>query len=98
MIERDGVTWYFCENHEGKDYKCLCVRHKIEDCQRKKNPKFRREKTDKSKQAEPLDNKQNVKIILQKGLKIALLTMGMITEDQVDFILKETQEHLPKDF
>ena len=46
VIERDGVTWYFCENHEGNDYKDLCARHKPEDCQNKKNTKSRREKTD----------------------------------------------------
>ena len=39
-----------------------------------------------------------MKLTLQKGLKTDLLTMGTFTEDQVDSILKETQEHLPKDF
>ena len=74
------------------------MRHKLEDFRRKKNPKSSREKIDKSKQEELPDNKQNMKLTSQKGLKRDLLTMRMFTEDQVDFILKETQEYLSKDF
>ena len=39
-----------------------------------------------------------MKLTLQKGLKTALLTMGTFTEEQVETILQETQENLPKDF
>ena len=39
-----------------------------------------------------------MKLTLQKGLKTPLLAMGTFTEDQVDSILNEAQEHMPKDF
>ena len=98
VIERDGLTWCWCEHHTGKDYNGLCVRHTLENCRNKKKEKFRRNKKDNTKQPEPTENKQNIKLTLQKGLETALLTMGTFTEDQVDSILQETQEHLPKDF
>ena len=99
VIEIDGLKWYWCENHDGSIYnKGLYVRHKPEDC-RKKNDNTRRAKRDRyGKPDKPVEQSKEMKLTLQKGLKTALLTMGTFTEEQVETILQETQENLPKDF
>ena len=38
------------------------------------------------------------KLLLTKGIKAALLAIGVFTEEQADAIITETQSNLPKDF
>ena len=97
VIEKEGLIWYWCPNYSGKDCNGSHVCHKLEDC-RMKHKMGKQEKFNTPKQADLSNNKQNMKLTLQKELKTALLAIGTFTEDQVDSILNKAQECMSKDF
>ena len=105
-IAKDGVKYWFCPRHKGPDYDGLYVRHKPEDhddvmARRRRGKKNRRGYEDPKKKAPKEDDatkSQQRKLILNKGMKAALLTIGAFTEEQADAIVTETQSNLPKDF
>ena len=84
----------------------LYVRHKPEDhddvmARRHRGKKNRRGYEDPKKKALKEDDttkSQQRKLLLNKGIKAALLAIGAFTEEQTDAIVNETQSNLPKDF
>ena len=42
--------------------------------------------------------KENMKLILSEKMKVALITVELFSNEQVEVIINETQNNLPEDF
>ena len=96
MVSKDIEPWWWFPNHDGADFKGLCDRHEPENHRNIKNKKINPIKPIEPEK--PSGAPVNKISLLSKNMKAALATVGMLTNDQVKSIVKETETSLLEDF
>ena len=95
-MNKEGKDWWWCPKHRnGKGFR---ARHKHKDHGKPLQLRKREEIAADAGTDSNYEHNTSRKLALSRNMKIALLKMGMLTDEQAESIAQEIQIHLPKDF